>query len=84
MLLTPLCVLLCVSFVCRAADNDLTLDLIYGECRGRSRQGNPPNLEELAGRFPRLRPRLDRQLEIASWFEEAGGSDAQPEEDSRG
>jgi len=67
-----------------AADNDLTLDLIYGECRWRSREGNPPNLEELAGRFPRLRLRLERQLEIASWFEEAGGSDAQPEDDNRG
>ncbi len=67
-----------------AADEDSTLDLICGECRGRRRQGNPPNLEELVRRFPHLCGRLERQLEIASWFEDAGSSDAPPEEDSTG
>ncbi len=53
-----------------ATDEDATLDLIYGECRGRIRQGDPPQLEELVGRFPHLRQRLERQLEIAAWFED--------------
>ena len=60
------------------ADDDLTLDLIFGEVRGRSREGNAPNLEELADRFPHLKERMGRQLEIASWFEDASGSDLQP------
>lgn len=66
-----------------ATDDDLTLDLICGEVRGRSRQGNPPDLEELIRRFPHLRARLERQLEIASWFEDASDGDSHPiDEDS--
>ena len=60
------------------ADNDLTLDLIYGECRERSRQGNPFGLTELVRRFPHQSDRLERQIEIASWFEDASSSDSQP------
>jgi tRNA A-37 threonylcarbamoyl transferase component Bud32 len=66
-----------------AADDALTLDLIYGECRGRTHSGNPPDLAELVRRFPHLRQRLERQLEIASWFADADGGDSPPgEEDS--
>ncbi|MEO8497471.1 MAG: serine/threonine-protein kinase, partial [Planctomycetota bacterium] len=57
-----------------AADDGLTLDLIFGECRGRSRQGMRPDLAELVRRFPHLERRLRRQLEIASWFEDVGGN----------
>jgi tRNA A-37 threonylcarbamoyl transferase component Bud32 len=65
------------------ADDDLTLDLIFGEVRGRSREGKAPNLAELADRFPHLKERMGRQLEIASWFEDASGSDLRPvDEDS--
>ncbi|MBW3598156.1 MAG: serine/threonine protein kinase [Planctomycetes bacterium] len=66
------------------ADDDLTLDLIFSEVRGRSREGNAPNLEELAGRFPHLQERMGRQLEIASWFEDASGSDLQPVDEDSG
>jgi len=64
-----------------AADDDLTLDLIYGECRGRTQQGNPPDLAELVQRFPHLRDRLERQMEIASWFADAEGSEARVDEE---
>jgi serine/threonine protein kinase len=60
-----------------ATDDELALDLIYGECRQRTRQGNPPNLEELIDRFPHLQQRLERQIEIAAWFDNASGSDSQ-------
>jgi hypothetical protein len=56
----------------RAEDDGLTLDLICGECRGRSRRGNPASFDELVRRFPHLQTQLERQLEIASWFEDAG------------
>jgi len=64
-----------------AADDDLTLDLIYGECRGRTQQGNPPDLAELVQRFPHLRERLERQMEIASWFAHTNVSEARADEE---
>jgi hypothetical protein len=63
------------------ADDDFTLDLIFGEVRGRSRQGQPPNVQELSGRFPHLQQQLERQLEIASWFEDAGNGHFAPDDE---
>lgn len=68
-----------VSFL--VADDDFTLDLIVGEFRGRSHQGRPPSLQELSGRFPHLQRRLELQLEIASWFEDASNSDFVPDDE---
>ncbi len=65
-----------------ALDDELTLDLIFGECRGRSRQGIPPDLDELVYRFPHLATRLQRQMEIASLFTDAASEECPPEEDS--
>jgi len=49
----------------------------------RTQQANPPDLTELVRRFPHLRERLERQLEIASWFTDAeGGAARAGEEDS--
>lgn len=64
-----------------ASDDGFTLDLIFGEIRGRSRDGQPPDLEELCGRFPHLQQQLERQLEIASWFEDTSNNDADPDDE---
>ncbi|HQX48617.1 MAG TPA: serine/threonine-protein kinase [Planctomycetaceae bacterium] len=67
----------------QAVNDDLVLDLIYSECRSRSRHDAAPKLEEMVHRFPHLATRLKRQLEIASWFADAPAIDSQPtDEDS--
>ncbi len=63
------------------ADDDFTLDLICGELRGGCRQGQPPSLEELSGRFPHLQEQLQRQLEIAAWFEDDSNGDSEPDDE---
>tara|TARA_R110002073_G_scaffold96276_2_gene222583 strand:- start:5154 stop:6707 length:1554 start_codon:yes stop_codon:yes gene_type:complete len=64
------------------ADNDdFTIDLLLGEFRGRCRQGQSPNALELSGRFLRLQPQLERQLEIAAWFEDDCSRDGEADVD---
>jgi hypothetical protein len=45
-----------------AQDADMLLDLIYSEVLLREEFGERPNLEEYAGRFPKLRAALGRQF----------------------
>src|SRR4051794_32770703 len=46
------------------ADADAALDLIYTELVVREELGERPEAEELLGRFPQYRTRLERQLAL--------------------
>src|SRR5262245_36881317 len=45
-------------------DDDLVLDLIYGEFVLREQAGEAPTPDEYAARFPHLKDRIVRQLEL--------------------
>ncbi len=55
-------------------DEELLLELAYGEIRTRQQFGDPPTAEEIETRFPALARRLYRQLEVSFWMDDGAVS----------
>jgi WD40 repeat protein/serine/threonine protein kinase len=63
------------TFPAVAAHEESALELIYREFLLREQMGQPPSLEELCGRFPQWRTRLERLFRVHHLFQ---GSDSEP------